>query len=69
MTDLTIYDEETFQEIKKCKESPYYFATNYLIVDGRKFITTLSEKQFNELCEKVASGKHIIVGRNRRSLQ
>ena len=45
MTDLTIYDEETFQEIKKCKESPYYFATNYLVIDGRKFKTILTEKQ------------------------
>ena len=63
MTDLTIYDEETFQEIKKCKESPYYFATNYLVVDGRKFKTVLTEKQFNELFENVASGKHKIIGR------
>lgn len=65
MDNLTIYDSQTFEEIKKCQESPYYFAINYLIVDGRKFSTTLSEKQFNELCDKVTSEQHTIIGKRR----
>lgn len=64
MADLTIYDKETFEELKKCQESPYYFATNYLVVDGKRFKTLLTEKQFNELAERVVSGKHKIIGKN-----
>ncbi len=43
------------QEYIKCKESPYYFATNYLYVEGvdgvkQKFTTIYSEEEFNSLC-------------------
>ena len=35
------------EEFKKCKESPYYFATNYIKVNGKPFTTNLSEEVFN----------------------
>lgn len=38
-------DEES--ELKKCLESPYYFATNYLMINDEKFTTNLSEEEFN----------------------
>jgi hypothetical protein len=36
-------------EIEKCKNSPYYFATTYLVINGEKYKTTTPEEQFNEL--------------------
>lgn len=41
------------KEIQKCRDSPYYFATNYLTVKNHKnesvlFTTLLSEEEFNE---------------------
>lgn len=49
--------EEILKEIKKCKDSPYYFATKYLIVKNHKnqsisFITRLSEEEFNKIFKK-----------------
>lgn len=35
------------EELRKCIESPYYFATTYLIVNGKKFTTTMSQEQFD----------------------
>lgn len=35
------------EEIKKCKESPYYYATKYLSVNGKPFKTRLTEEEFN----------------------
>ena len=40
--------KEILDEIKKCQESPYYFATTYLKVNNKPFITPLSERQFNQ---------------------
>lgn len=48
-------DKEIAEEIKKCRESPYYFATTYLtktypIQGGMKteaFSTNLTEEEFN----------------------
>lgn len=40
--------EKVAEECKKCAESPYYFMTNYVIVDGKPFTTLLQEKEFNE---------------------
>jgi len=42
-------------EYKKCLKSHYYFATNYLYIEGadgikRKFTTEYSEEDFNSLC-------------------
>ena len=40
--------KEAFEiEIVKCRDNPYYFATNYLTVNGKPFTTPLSEKAFN----------------------
>lgn len=35
------------EEVKKCSESPYYFMTNYYLVNGKKFTTILDESSFN----------------------
>ena len=40
--------KEILDEIKKCQESPYYFATTYLKIKDKPFVTPLSEKQFNQ---------------------
>ena len=42
------------EELQKCKESPYYFATNYLKIydktaDEHPYTTNLSEEEFNKL--------------------
>lgn len=46
--------EEIKQEILKCKNNPYYFATKYLTVKNHfgqtvPFQTSLSEEDFNEM--------------------
>lgn len=40
-------------ELNKCKENPYHFVTNYLLVNGKKFTTLYTEKEFNEQHKKV----------------
>lgn len=37
------------EEFNKCKENPYYFATKYLTINGKRFTTSLSEKDFNNI--------------------
>lgn len=49
-------------EYKKCLESPYYFATNYIQItlpDGAvvPFSTRLSEEEFNEITNRIHSLK------------
>ncbi len=45
--------EEILQEIKKCQENPYYFATKYLVInhngEQKPFQTPLSENEFNNM--------------------
>lgn len=46
--------EEILEEIKKCKDSPYYFATNYIMVKNHreeliKLQTPLTEQEFNQM--------------------
>ena len=36
------------EEFEKCKTNLYYFATKYLTVNKKPFITQLSEKEFNK---------------------
>lgn len=47
-------EEEVLTEIQKCRNSPYYFATKYLIVQNYKkesapFTTRLTEEEFNKM--------------------
>ena len=35
-------------EYKKCIASPYYFAKNFMKVNGQEFKTLLSEEEFNK---------------------
>jgi len=56
--------QEIQEEILKCQESPYYFATKYLTVKNHKgeiipFKTHLSEKQFNEMFKKLENYESI----------
>ena len=49
---------EIIEEIKICQENPYYFATKYLTVKDNKgntipYTTSLSEKEFNDLYNKI----------------
>jgi hypothetical protein len=50
--------DEVEKEIKKCADSPYYFATTYLTVtneNGEKapFTTTFSEDVFNKIFKEI----------------
>jgi hypothetical protein len=54
--------QEIQDEILKCKESPYYFATKYVKVKNYKnelinFSTILSEKEFNKMVKNFENGK------------
>lgn len=40
-------------ELDKCINSPWYFATSYLVVDGEKFSTHLSEEEFNTKFDQI----------------
>jgi hypothetical protein len=55
--------QEIQEEILKCKQSPYYFATKYLIVKNHRgesvpFATPLTEKQFNKMFKKLENGRY-----------
>jgi len=59
---VNMTQQEIQDEILKCKQSPYYFATKYLIVQNHKkekvpFTTPLSEKDFNEMFKKLEKNK------------
>lgn len=40
-----IYQREEF---RRCKESHWYFYTNYVMIDGKKATTELTEEEFNK---------------------
>lgn len=53
-------EKKLIEEIKKCKESPYYFYTNYFTVNGQRPTTRLTETQFNNIFNAVqATEPHI----------
>lgn len=39
-------------EIEKCKNSPYYFFTNYCLIDGKPVKTRFDEEHFNQFFSK-----------------
>ena len=45
-------DTEIQDEIQKCMNNPYYFATTYIMVNGKPFTTTLSETVFNKYFDR-----------------
>ena len=56
MNKPTTWDtaDEVEREIEKCRNSPYYFATTYLLVTNEKdekvpFTTTFPEELFNKI--------------------
>jgi hypothetical protein len=55
--------QEIQEEILKCQQSPYYFATNYIKVEDYRgnlisFKTPLSEEEFNKMFKDLKNGKH-----------
>jgi hypothetical protein len=54
--------EQIQQELRKCKESPYYFAHKYLTVKNNvgeefPFTTLLSEEEFNKMFENLCKNE------------
>lgn len=47
--NLSKYIEE---EIAKCKQSPFYFATKYILVDGKPYESRWDEKTFNKIFKR-----------------
>lgn len=44
-------------EMEKCKNSFYYFFTNYYLVDGKKPVVKHSEEEFNKLFSEATKDK------------
>ncbi len=63
-------DKDWQDEIEKCKKSPYYYATNYLTLNGKQFTTRHTEEEFNKFFRLVSEfheseppkEKHKVVG-------
>jgi len=55
-TDNTVIISEVKEyrkrEMEKCIESPYYFYTQYCIINGERAQSILNEKEFNELWKR-----------------
>lgn len=45
--------QDSKEEIERCKNSPYYYATKYLTVNGKPFTTRLNEEDFNKYFNEV----------------
>jgi hypothetical protein len=48
-----MYVSEMQEELKKCQESPYYFFTNYFLVDGKKPTVRMTEEEFNSFAKRI----------------
>lgn len=44
----TIIEVNWMEEMRKCKDSPYYLFTTYMVIDGKPCTTHLDEEQFNK---------------------
>jgi hypothetical protein len=58
---FSMTQQEIQEEILKCQESPYYFATKYLKIENHKrekvpFATPLSEEEFNKMFKELQNG-------------
>jgi len=61
MEIVNMTQQEIQDEILKCKESPYYFATKYLKVKNHRqetvpFKTPLTEEEFNKIFKELENG-------------
>lgn len=56
-------EEAIIAEIHKCRENPYYFATQYLTIGNDKFTINLSEDEFNKRFNELEANLPIIRGR------
>ena len=62
----TIKKCKCYEELQKCKDDPYYFFTEYVIVNGEQ--PTISEERFREVWEQYQnspSSLHLIRGKRR----
>lgn len=54
-------ESNKLEELQKCIDSPYYFFTTYLRVNGELIHTYLTEQEFNliykQSIKKIANGK------------
>lgn len=46
-------DDKVMNEVEKCKSDPYYFATTYLTINGKKYTTPLTRDEFNQIFNQV----------------
>lgn len=58
--EKAIKKEDIFDEVEKCRENPYYFATTYLTIknsdgDVVPYTTHFSEERFNEIFNSFGS--------------
>lgn len=63
--------EEIKEEIIKCQNNPYYFATTYIKTKNENgeesfFTTPLTEKEFNKFFKKSKDGTKIYFNSKRR---
>lgn len=56
------------EELERIKNSPYYFYTNFFIVEGRPATTHLNEEEFNKEWENLKNNKSLILSKNRRRI-
>jgi len=55
MVDLA-FESGSTEELNKCLASPYYYAMNYLTLNGKPFKTNLTEEEYNERFKFLANG-------------
>lgn len=48
-------NRELYEERKRCMNSPHYFFTRYVLIDGKPVTTNLEENEFNELFKSMIS--------------
>jgi hypothetical protein len=52
------------EEMQKCIDSPYYFYTNFCVVDGKLPETRYTEEEFNNMIKQGITIKQIEDGRD-----
>jgi hypothetical protein len=50
-------EEQKLAELQKCVESPYYFFTNHIRINGELVHTFLTEEEFNLIFKQWTNGK------------
>jgi hypothetical protein len=63
-------EKQILEEIKKCRDNPYYFVTTYIKVMNEKgeivpYVPTQSEKEFNRIIKDMELTGMILKARRR----